>query len=258
MSAIPIQASLGSRFLRLFLLGCVGIAALPLLFVPIIMRDGVPEGMTLTGLVALSLIQPILLLAIAVLIGCVTAHRVGLVSLIDRSMPLAQLRATALQAVLCGVALALFFAAMDHFVFGPRLGGLLMLLQGLQENFFRNALGGMLYGGITEELLLRWGVMSLLAWAGWRLFQRGRAAPSSGVLWLAVVLAALLFAIAHLPAAMAMTDPPVMLIVRVLVLNFSAGLVFGWLYWRHNLETAMMAHASVHLARAALNWAGYG
>ena len=34
----------------------------------------------------------------------------------------------------------------------------------------------LLYGGITEELMVRWGVMTLLLWLGWRLLQRGRAA----------------------------------------------------------------------------------
>src|SRR5678809_1083871 len=35
----------------------------------------------------------------------------------------------------------------------------------------------LLYGGITEELLLRWGVMTLLVWASWRIFQRGQGRP---------------------------------------------------------------------------------
>jgi membrane protease YdiL (CAAX protease family) len=41
------------------------------------------------------------------------------------------------------------------------------------------------------------------------------------------------------------------------LLNTAAGVVFGWLYWRHNLETAMIAHASVHLALGALSLIGW-
>jgi hypothetical protein len=32
----------------------------------------------------------------------------------------------------------------------------------------------LLFGGITEELLLRWGVMTLLVWLWWRLLQKGK------------------------------------------------------------------------------------
>lgn len=35
----------------------------------------------------------------------------------------------------------------------------------------------LLYGGITEELLLRWGLMTLVVWAACRIFQRGRGTP---------------------------------------------------------------------------------
>jgi hypothetical protein len=35
--------------------------------------------------------------------------------------------------------------------------------------------------------------------------------------------------------------------VRALVLNGIAGIVFGYLYWRHGLEAAMIGHMSAHL-----------
>jgi membrane protease YdiL (CAAX protease family) len=33
----------------------------------------------------------------------------------------------------------------------------------------------------------------------------------------------------------------------VVGVNAAFGLLFGWLYWRHGLESAMIAHAMTHL-----------
>jgi uncharacterized membrane protein len=111
---------------------------------------------------------------------------------------------------------------------------------------------GVLYGGITEEILVRWGVMSALAWFAHALTRR-RAQPSSrGVMWAAVLLSAVLFGVGHLPAA-ALAGLPLTaeVIARIVVLNAIGGVIFGWLFWRRSLEAAMVAHATVHVAWSA-------
>jgi len=40
--------------------------------------------------------------------------------------------------------------------------------------------------------------------------------------------------------------------VRTVVLNALGGVVFGWLFWRRNLETAMLAHAMAHVAMTVI------
>lgn len=105
-----------------------------------------------------------------------------------------------------------------------------------------------LYGGITEELLLRWGVMSLLVVILWKVLARKTAQPSSGIVWVAIVLSAVLFGIAHLPSAATTYGAiTVDVLVFVLLANGVAGIIFGWLYWRHSLEAAMIAHGGAHL-----------
>jgi hypothetical protein len=42
-----------------------------------------------------------------------------------------------------------------------------------------------------------------------------------------------------------------MLVTRALTLNGVAGIAFGYLYWRHGLEAAMLAHMSTHLVLQA-------
>lgn len=105
----------------------------------------------------------------------------------------------------------------------------------------------LLYGGITEELLVRWGLMTLLLWLGWRLLQRGRGTPGVGVVALAVLLSAALFALGQLPAAHALAGALTLpMVAFVLVGNTAVGLLAGWLYARQGLEAAMVAHVTAH------------
>lgn len=100
-----------------------------------------------------------------------------------------------------------------------------------------------LYGGITEEVLLRWGFMTVLAWVAWRFARRTPA-----WMWVAIVVSALVFAAGHLPAASILVGPLTAPIVTyVLVANTVFGIAFGWLYWRYGLEAAIVAHALTHV-----------
>jgi membrane protease YdiL (CAAX protease family) len=98
------------------------------------------------------------------------------------------------------------------------------------------------YGGVAEEILMRWGLMSLLALAALKL---GLRRP--GALWAGNLAAALIFAVGHLPALYALVDPPAGLVAAVVLGNTSVGLIFGWAFARRGLEAAMIAHACAHL-----------
>jgi membrane protease YdiL (CAAX protease family) len=111
-------------------------------------------------------------------------------------------------------------------------------------------ISGLLYGGIAEELLMRWGVMSFFAWVGWRIGQHGVGQPATVVVWLAILGAALLFGLAHLPAAAALAPLTPAFVLRTVLLNSAVGIVTGWLFWRRSLEAAMLAHMAVHVGFA--------
>ncbi|MFC7177129.1 type II CAAX prenyl endopeptidase Rce1 family protein [Halosegnis marinus] len=105
----------------------------------------------------------------------------------------------------------------------------------------------MLYGGITEELLLRWGVLSLVAYLLWRA-NGAEGDLSAGVGWAAVLVSAVLFGVGHLPAAASSYGGLTLPVLAFVILgNTVAGVVFGWLYWRRSLEAAMVAHALAHV-----------
>lgn len=106
----------------------------------------------------------------------------------------------------------------------------------------------LLYGGITEEILLRWGLMSGLAWAGWRLLQGGTGRPAAIVIWAAIALSALVFGISHLPAALAaLGTASGSAIAYIVAGNALFGMLAGYLFWRYGLEAAIAAHVLAHV-----------
>ncbi|MFB2706747.1 CPBP family intramembrane glutamic endopeptidase [Marinobacter shengliensis] len=111
-----------------------------------------------------------------------------------------------------------------------------------------------LYGGITEEVLIRWGLMTTLVWLAWRVLQRGEGAPSSTVVWLGIGISALLFGVSHVPSVVAAVGSVPLTIVAYITLgNALFGLVAGILFWRYGLEAAITAHVIAHVIAYAIH-----
>jgi hypothetical protein len=94
------------------------------------------------------------------------------------------------------------------------------------------------YGGIVEEIELRLFFMTLVAWCLWKVVR----AKLGAILVAANVVAALAFGAGHLPFAVQVLGATPALVVRTIVLNSMAGVIFGALYTRWGLERAMFAH----------------
>lgn len=110
---------------------------------------------------------------------------------------------------------------------------------------------GVTYGGLTEEVLMRWGIMGIVLW-GLAAVVGETGDPGPAIATVAILISALLFAAGHLPAALIGETRTGRFIVRIIALNTIAGLLFGWLFWQWNLETAMAAHAGFHIGAAML------
>ena len=109
-------------------------------------------------------------------------------------------------------------------------------------------LARLLYGGVTEEVLMRWGVMTSMTWLMWRLLQRPGETVRPAYVSIAIVASSLLFGLGHLPLAHFLLGgftPGILF--WVIGANTAFGLLFGWLFWRRGLESAMAAHAMTHL-----------
>jgi len=230
---------------RLSLLGAIGTFSLA--WVPL-ERFG-PPPFDPALLRVLAVLQPTVLMMLAVALGLWAAPRVGLDAPAVRSWAGRQpvwpaLRPQLIPAALGGLAAAALLVAFWTVV---RAQPSAAPVAGFEMPLFTK----LLYGGIVEELLMRWGLMSLFSWLAWRLAGRP-AIPPSWIYWVGIGLASFLFAAGHLPAlAFLLPNPPTWLVTLVLAGNFVPGLLFGWLYWKRGLEAAMMAHAFAHLFSAA-------
>jgi hypothetical protein len=248
----------GRTFLALFALGLIGaLSMIPTVAGQLSMLPPELADLPLPLTVALALMNIVILLIVAVTIGTLLAHRVGLRSLVaekvrgDRAI-WSELRPHIPMAFAAGILLMLVITVLDRLI-DPFAGTDLVSDVAAETNLFTQLLAGLLYGGILEELLLRWGFMSLLVWIGWRVVQRGQGVPRPALVWTAIILAALLFGIAHLPALATMVTLTPLMVIRTVGLNALGGLLFGWLFWRYSLEVAMVAHAAVHVGFFVVN-----
>jgi hypothetical protein len=150
-----------------------------------------------------------------------------------------------------GSALGALILLLERLFFAPRLPAALQAVDqpGPWQGFLAS-----FYGGINEELLTRLGLMTLLVWIGVKLSRRN--APGLWVMWGANLVAALLFGAGHLPALAALTALTPFLVLRTMLLNGMAGVLFGWIYWQRGLLAVMVAHFSadivLHVVGAAL------
>ena len=111
----------------------------------------------------------------------------------------------------------------------------------------------LLYGGVTEEVIMRWGLMSAFVWLPWRFIQRRSGLPRDTCVIAAIVCAGLLFGAGHLPAVAAMGVPLTSSVVIYIVFgNALPGMLFGALFWRKGLEAAIIAHALAHAISVAV------
>ena len=106
----------------------------------------------------------------------------------------------------------------------------------------------LLYGGITEEILIRWGLMSFFVWVSYRITQKIDGEIKSHNYFFAIVLSALLFGLLHLPAVNTLTNELTpTLVLYTLVGNGAFGLIAGYLFWKRGLECAIGAHMIAHV-----------
>ncbi len=107
---------------------------------------------------------------------------------------------------------------------------------------------GSFFGGIGEEIIYRLFFMTLLVWLINLLVKNKEKTPKPWTIWAAIIIAAFLFSLAHIPIASALTDVTMLVVVRGLLLNCIAGIGFGLLYWKKGLLFAMIAHFMADIA----------
>lgn len=112
------------------------------------------------------------------------------------------------------------------------------------EQFDPNIFSRLTYGAFTEEIMLRFGLMTLIVWLIHFLFSKN----NSLIYWAGIIISSLLFGLGHLPIVSNLTsEPSKELVFYIIFGNSVGGIVFGWLFWKKGLEAAIVAHFFAHL-----------
>jgi membrane protease YdiL (CAAX protease family) len=207
------------------------------------------KGVTGPLVAALIVIQVGVFLAITVPVGLWAASRLALRAPLSEALATGRnLREAARPflgaAVLAGAATGVVMWLLGVFVFYPAMPG---EVAAVRRGITWQGLPASLYGGITEELLSRLFLLSVLGLAARRLLTPMADGLPAAPFWLANGLAALLFGLGHIPSGLGSVPLTPAVWAYVLVLNGICGMVFGWLYWRKGLEAAMVAHFMVDI-----------
>jgi membrane protease YdiL (CAAX protease family) len=201
-------------------------------------------------LVLLALIQNGAVFGAAIGAGLALSRRIGtgapLLSKFLGGVPLPPERPNLALAAVVGLALGTLLAVVDEALLLSHVPAAIREL-GQSIALWKRLLAGLFYGGITEELLMRLFLFSLVAWGFGRVSKAPDGHPSTGAFWMANAVVAILFGLGHLPATQALAPLTPAVVFRCLLLNGAASLVFGHLFWRRGLESAMFAHASAHV-----------
>ncbi|MDQ3917307.1 MAG: CPBP family glutamic-type intramembrane protease [Acidobacteriota bacterium] len=110
----------------------------------------------------------------------------------------------------------------------------------------------LLYGGFTEEVIARWGLMTFVVWL-LSSAMRGHVTAGWGEIMLAgIVITNAVFAAAHIPLLRAVkTTAP----GRAAAIIFVVSLPWGWLFRAFGIESAMIAHMTFHaVVEAVAMW----
>ncbi|MFD0740354.1 CPBP family intramembrane glutamic endopeptidase [Lysobacter koreensis] len=227
----------------IWLAAMTGALALSLTVIPQLLENTpqpIPTGMA----IAASIAQTAILLALAAWAGAALSRPLGL-------------GAPVFEAMLSGTSA---WPAVKRQIAPAAIGGglvgaaLLVLvrvapseLAVLAQEIEIPVIAKLLYGGVTEEVLMRWGLMTVLIWLPWRWMQKRAGLPRRSYVISAIVASASLFGALHLPAVVAMgASLTPATVTFIIVGNTLPGILFGLLYWRHGLEAAIVAHALSH------------
>lgn len=203
-------------------------------------------SVTLNALITASIVQNLIILLIVTYLGLYLARKVGLgipviTGLLKKEKVKDRILAFLKPAIILGLIVGLVIALADVFIFSPLMPEVLRPAREFLPPFWQGLLASF-YGGINEEIFLRLFLMSLIVWF-FRLIGRSREKPLSRTwMWIAIVVSSLAFGLSHLPALSSLVILTPVVVIRTIVLNGIGGVVFGYLYWKWGLESAMVSH----------------
>lgn len=194
----------------------------------------------------LALVNPTIMLIFAVVLGTILHQKVNLkVPIIERLVGIKSYHSPNLYDILkygiLGGIISGGVLSFIGFLFKPILPKEFIILG---ETLQPTLTVRFLYGGLTEEILMRFGVMTFVTWIASKILN----GTQPTVYWIGIIIASVIFAIGHFPITyQAVETPSFGLLSYVFIGNSVGGVIFGWLYWKKGLESAFIAHICTHI-----------
>ena len=102
----------------------------------------------------------------------------------------------------------------------------------------------MLYSGITEEIIVRYGLVNLFVFLG-MLFMKTQ---TPAMVWFAILLSSVLFTFSQLPVYVAAGCQFSRQLIYALLLSYGCqSILFGFIFWHYGLFAAIISHMLFHL-----------
>jgi membrane protease YdiL (CAAX protease family) len=148
--------------------------------------------------------------------------------------------------IVSGTAAGGLLLLLSQFVFGPWMDSSMaaagITIPDVHWSWWEGLLAS-LSAAFSEEVWLRLFLLNGLAWFGGLLLGKKTGCPETALLWAANILSTLVFGALHISNILVIGMPvDVVTVSSVIVLNGVIGLLFGWLYWRYGLESAIVSH----------------
>ena len=232
--------------LTLFVMGLLGVFTMLTVTIPL---DNLPkevvEKISPQTLKYLVLINPAILLLIAVIIGTLLYDKVGFsVPTISSILKIEQPKIKFIEQIKYGIILGLISGILITLIIIIFRSSLPQEFIDLGNKIKITVIARFIYGGFTEELLMRFGFMTLVVW----IVSKVTNNLVNSTYWIGIILASILFGLGHFPVVFnTVPNPTITLLTYVLIGNSIAGLFFGWLYWRKGLEAAFIGHIFAHV-----------
>jgi len=242
------------QILVLWVLGLLGVISLLPVIPQLIAIQNQPIPFSVVQIQIITFVQTGILILVAVILGSIFSRKVNLNApvidaVLNRRPVLSEFKPQIIPAFLCGILGGIFIALFSLNFQAQLPQEFLLAAKKLSMPWYTR----IFYGGIAEELLVRWGLMSFFVWLFFRCFQNSASEIKPAIYMSAIFASALVFGLGHLPIAHALSSVvTVPLIVYILIGNAVFGLMAGWLYWKYGLECAMISHMLAHITMVVL------
>ncbi|MFD3259782.1 CPBP family intramembrane glutamic endopeptidase [Paenibacillus lentus] len=215
------------------------------------------ESVSKRTLFMLVTLQTLIIVALASASGAYLGPKVGLgdsfiEGIINNEFNMQSLLEQVTWGLVGGIICSLVWMFSYYVIIRPKLDAETVRI----SEILRNRLGlwtRITSGGIVEEVLFRWGLLSLVAWGLSFII-------SSPVLvfWLSIVITGLLFGWLHLPANIQEgCKPSVWFVATALLGNLWVSLFCGYLFWQYGILSAFIVHILFHVLWYPLDMRSY-